>query len=215
MARWVDLSHEVLSGMPVFPGDPQVSIQPAATVSVDGFEVHSLHLGTHSGTHVDAPSHVIPGGHTVDAIDVQDLIGEAIVLRAGALNPGATVTLESVEEQFADGLGDARIVLVATGWDRHWGSELYRDHPVLEPQLAERLLEVGARVIGVDTLNPDSTRAADQGLPVHDIVLGSKRLIVENLRELTQLPARVTFVGLPLRLSGMDGSPIRAVAQPL
>lgn len=214
MARWVDLSHDVLSGMPVFPGDPQVSIQPAATVPVDGFEVHSLHLGTHSGTHVDAPSHVIPGGHTVDAIDVQDLIGEAIVLRAGALNPGATVTLESVEEQLADGLGDARIVLVATGWDRHWGSELYRDHPVLEPQLAERLLELGACVIGVDTLNPDSTRAADQGLPVHDIVLGSKRLIVENLRELTQLPVRVDFVGLPLRLPGMDGSPIRAVARP-
>ncbi|MCH8563940.1 cyclase family protein [Nesterenkonia sp. LB17] len=201
--------------MPVFPGDPQVSIQPAATVAVDGFEVHALHLGTHSGTHVDAPAHVIPGGHTVDAIDVEDLIGEAMVLRAGELSAGATVTLESVADQLAGGLGDARIVLVATGWDRHWSSERYLDHPVLEPTLAEHLLELGARVIGVDTLNPDSTRAADQGLPVHDIVLGKGRLIIENLRQLTQLPARVEFVGLPLRLPGMDGSPIRAVARPL
>lgn len=215
MSPWIDLSHAIRPGMPVFPDDPQVSIQPAATVSVDGFEVHELHLGTHSGTHVDAPSHVIPDGYTADAIGLEDLIGAAIVLQTGELTSNATVTLRSVASQLTLGLGGARIVLVATGWDRHWGSERYVDHPILEPALAERLLELGARVIGVDTLNPDSTHHAEDGLPVHDIVLGRGRLIIENLRGLTQLPRRVEFVGLPLRLEGMDGSPIRAVARAL
>ena len=63
--RVVDLSHPVKTGMQVFPGDPSVSCQVATTVEQDGFEVTELHLGTHSGTHMDAPSHIVAGGATI------------------------------------------------------------------------------------------------------------------------------------------------------
>ncbi|RJN32472.1 cyclase family protein [Nesterenkonia natronophila] len=215
MSGWIDLSHEIRSGMTVFPGDPGVRIEPAATVAAHGFEVHSLHMGTHSGTHVDSPSHIIGEGRTIESIDLNELMGEAVVLHAGSVPPGTPIGLTHVGHQLEGGLAGARIVLIATGWDRYWGAEEYLDHPFLEPMLATRLLNLGARVIGVDTLSPDSTRDAENGLPVHRTVLGDGGLIIENLRKLDQLPSRVRFIGLPLRLTGMDGSPIRAVAEPI
>jgi kynurenine formamidase len=215
MSRWVDLSHEIRTGITVFPGDPDVRIEPAATVAADGFEVHSLHLGTHSGTHVDSPSHIIGGGRTIEAIGLDELMGEAVVLHAGSVPCGAAIGLDHVGHQLENGLAGARIVLIATGWDRYWGADEYLDHPFLEPVLATRLLNLGARVIGVDTLSPDSTHDAQNGLPVHQTVLGDGGLIIENLRGLDQLPSRVQFIGLPLRLARMDGSPIRAVAKPI
>ena len=208
-----DLSHPLETGMPVYPGDPEVRIESALSVPEDGVAVARLDLGSHAGTHIDAPAHSIVGGATVDEIPLEWLVGAAHVLRIADPRPDTGFGIEDLEQPLPDRLPPA--VLIATGWDTRFGSDSAAAHPFVEPDLAERLWAAGARVLGVDTLSPDSaSRAmAGGGLPVHEQWLGRGGAIVENLRGLGQLPANVRISLLPLRIFGGDGSPIRAIAE--
>lgn len=240
----VDLAHSIRPGMPVFPGDPEVDVRPAAELERDGFAVARLELGSHSGTHLDAPAHSIAGGRTIDAVALDELTGPAVVLQLPGLAPREVITrahlaplLDGDDAQdrgssapdeataldgpevdgggdsaAPSGLGGARIVLLATGWDTHWGSEAYFAHPVLAPDACRALLDAGMHVLGMDTLNPDPSDGGE--LAVHQLVLGGDHLIIENLRGLTALPCRVEFAGVPLPVENADGSPIRAYARP-
>jgi kynurenine formamidase len=202
---WIDLTHTLCPGTE-YPGDPPITIEPALTPATDGVAVTALHLSTHSGTHVDAPCHTVPGGRTMDDVSVDELIGTAAVLHVGGEAAGTIGVAD---------LGDlpARlpsIVLIATGWDRWFGTERYRQHPALASEAAQALWERGMRVLGVDCYSPDPLDSED--FPVHATVLGRNGLIVENLRGLTALPA-VCEVGIhPLKVGPFDGAPVRALA---
>lgn len=213
--RIVDLSRPLRTGMTVFPGDPAVSIETAATLEQDGFAVSALHLGSHSGTHVDAPSHSIAGGASIDAVPLALLIAPLVVLRARGRAPGAVIGWPELAAQ-AEGVRAGDVVVVETGWDEHFDGADAVDHPSLSPEVAERLLTRGVRVIGTDALSPDASRPGPDGtwrLPVHELVLGADGLILENLTGLAAVPARgAELVALPLPLPGIDGSPVRAVA---
>lgn len=208
----IDLSHPITAGMPVYPGDPQVAVTTALNIDDDGAAVARLELGTHTGTHLDAPAHTIPGGRTVDQLDLTLLDGEACIL------PVQTDQTESLQEQQLDA-SDLRslpaelprIVCIATGWDQYFHAALHEHHPYLGLELAQELWRRGARVLGVDTLSPDPTSKPAEFL-VHEFWLGNDGIIVENLRQLTELPDRVHMTMLPLPLTGLDGSPVRAVA---
>lgn len=209
-----DLSHPIGTGMPVYPGDPQVSIESELRIDDDGVNVAHLRLGSHTGTHLDAPSHSVPDGRTVDQLDLELLDGIACIVPARNMRPG---DLAAQEISFED-LGPIpeqlpRIVCIATGWDQHFHSALREHHPFLDPALARELWNRGARVLGVDTLSPDPTSAQSHAFPVHDFWLGHDGVIVENLRGLTELPDQVQMSLLPLNLTGLDGSPVRAVAR--
>ena len=209
----VDLSHPVEAGMPVYPGDPGVATEPATSIAADGVAVTALRLGSHSGTHVDAPSHSVEGGDAVDAVALERLWGRARVLRA-EVGEARPIAVADVADQLAAWDGE-RIALVATGWDAHWGTARMLAHPSVAPELADALLDLGVDVLGVDTLSPDPTGAggAPAAFPVHDRWLGAGGLIIENLRGLIALPDTCELVALPLRLAGLDGSPVRAVAR--
>ena len=223
----VDLSLPVTAGMAVYPGDPEVRIAPALTVGADGVAVARLDLGTHTGTHLDAPAHSIAGGRTVERIALELLVGAARVLRVG---PEPTAPGESItEDRLADAIPDRlpSIVCIATGWDAHFGTAAALRHPSISLDLARLLWERGARVLGVDCFSPDPTAGdaesgaeageADAGdadpMPVHQFWLGGDGVIVENLARLADLPGSVEMSLLPLRIDGSDGSPIRAVAR--
>lgn len=215
----VDLSHPLVTGMPVYPGDPEVATAPATTIAVDGFAVTALALGTHSGTHVDAPSHSIAGGAAIDEIDPARLMGPARILRV-SVGDGATIALADVASQLRDWDGE-RIALVHTGWDAHWGTPRMLRHPAVSVEVADALLGLGVEVLGVDTLSPDASDIADGAgagepavLPVHERWLGAGGLIIENLRALGEVPGETCeLLALPLRLAGLDGSPVRAIAR--
>lgn len=212
--RVVDLSRPVTAGMQVFPGDPPVETRPAATVAADGFRVTALHLGTHTGTHVDAPAHLFEGGAAVDELDPAALVGPARVVDATGRAPGAVIGWDEVAEQLAD-LAAGEVVLVRTGWDACFGTDRYLAPPVLDPGLARRLVAAGVRVLGTDTLSPDPVpdAAGPGALPVHEVVLGAGGVIVENLAGLAAVDRPgALFVALPLPLTGLDASPVRAVA---
>ena len=207
----VDLSHPVTTGMPVYPGDPPVQLRPWTTVAADGYAVAQLDLGSHSGTHVDAPSHFIASGTAVDEVDLGRLMGPAALIDCRGYPPAAAIGPAA----FADQVLTDRIVLVHTGWDDHWGTDAYLDHPVLSPAAAHLLRDQRVRAVAIDALSVDASRELTHGFPAHVILLGAGIPIAENLRGLAQLSWPVPMVSmLPLRLAGADGAPVRAVAWP-
>lgn len=204
-----ELSHPVTSDMMVYPGDPGVHLAPALELDRDGAAVTSIRMGSHTGTHVDAPAHTVAGGRTLDAVSLDELVGEALVLHVEGLDDRAMIGVDELGE-----LPERvpPIVVVDTGWWRHFGTERALRHPALDAAAARELVARGMRVLAVDTLSPDPTDAAGTTeFPVHGVVLGSDGLIVENVANLDGLPRNVRIGFFPLRLAG-DGAPVRAVA---
>lgn len=212
---WVDLSHSVRTGIQVYPGDPESTIEAYATIEADGVALTHLDFGSHTGTHLDAPSHTIAGGRTVDRIRLDEVTGPARKITMRGLRDQQLMTLSDVR-QSCTGVDLPRIVFLETGWDTHFGTPRYLRHPCIAVEAVQWLWDRGARVFGFDTLNPDPTLSPDgqatSGLPVHSFILGNDGLIVENLTRLCDIPAdRDVYASLlPLRLDSVDGSPIRA-----
>jgi kynurenine formamidase len=206
-----ELSHRITSGMQVYPGDPGVEIGSALEVARDGVDVAQLHLGSHTGTHLDAPSHTVPGGRTTGRIGLDELVGESLVVHLDGLAPRQLYGLAELASALAGGLPERvpPIVVVDTGWASRFGTDAALEHPALDLDAAAELLRRGMRVLAVDTLSPDPT--GGDGFPVHDVVLGGDALIVENLTGLEGRPERVRVGLFPLPIDA-DGAPVRAVA---
>ncbi len=187
--------------MPVYPGDPAVSVEPAATMEADGFRVHRLALSTHAGTHLDAPSHLEPDGRTLGEYDIEAFRWDARVVHC---DPGRDGSIREGDVPAADG---ADAVVFATGWSEHWGADEYREHPALTPDAAARCAREGYHV-GVDC--PSVDPAGSAAFPAHHELLGAGRLILENLTNLAGLPERVTMHAYPLAVDA-DGAPARVV----
>ena len=214
--RLVDLSHPVDDATPVYPGDPVVRLAPAATLARDGYNVLHLHLGSHSGTHVDAPYHFVDDGARIDQLPLELFFGPAVVVDLRGTAPRGEIGWERLAP-YAPQLGPGRLVVLHTGWSAHWGTAHYAAHPFLAADAARRLVDAGVRTVGIDAFSIDETVVDGRpvaGFPAHEAVLGAGGVLVENLTGLDALdgaPDPVLSV-LPLRLSGADGAPVRAVA---
>lgn len=212
MRHIVDLTRDIYSEMPVYPGDPEVALRPALSVPEDGVAVCALHLGSHTGTHIDAPCHSIVGGRTIAEVSLTELCGELCVLDLSTL----PVTNHTVDTAAAAALLPEtlpEIVFLNLGVAKDFGTPEMLAHPGITCELAAQLWERGARVLGVDALSPDPTSlAAEQGLPVHDFWLGRDGLIVENLTGLENVRCGMSAVIAPLPLRDSDGSPVRVFA---
>ena len=228
-----DLSHRIETDMTTYPGDPDVSVDPQATHADDGCRVSSVAMGSHTGTHVDAPSHTEAGGSDLDAFDVGTFVFEARVVSLDkdprepittadlAEGVSASATDDSVEDDGSasdtDPTDDADCLLLHTGWDTRWNTDAYLDYPYLTPEAAAWCAERDYH-IGVDALNVDPTPSANAtadepaGFAVHHVLLGDERLIIENLRGLDAVPTRFRLYAFPLALADADGAPVRAVA---
>ena len=204
----LDLSHPITPEMSLFPGTPSPEQLPLATVEADGWRETALRLTSHTGTHLDAPAHVLSGGRTLDQFPLDAFRGSAW-------------TVDCTEQAFIGpdflrtGLSEQRpdFVLLRTGWDRFWGAPDYlTGFPVLTDAGARFLAELGLKGVGVDALSFDPADSAK--LPVHHILLGAGLLQVENLAGLDQLTGRWAELFLfPLPWPDADGGPVRAVAR--
>ena len=218
--KLIDLSHSLVSGqVPACTGHP--SFHASLTFGLakgDLANVHSLALGTHTGTHLDAPYHFFEDGATVDRLDLS-LLTAAPAVVADVRHRGAheritwkdlAPTAEEITRR------DARVLLLCTGWARNWAQANYRDHPYVDVEAVKQIMGLGVKVIGLDTLSPDEVTPEAEGAGVHRVVLGNGGIIVENLARLDALVESgwkcVTVSLLPLSLDGCDGSPVRAVA---
>lgn len=207
--RTVDLTHVVKPGMTVFPGTEPPVFEVGSTIEAEGFEEKKITLFSHTGTHMDAPAHIIPGARKLDQFPIEKFSGQACVVDvsddAGKIGVG-------VLKARAEAILASDFVILRSGWSRHWDSERYfRDFPVLEPEAAQWLVDAEIKGVGIDMISVDEVDSTD--FAVHNILLGADLVIIENLTNLEALPdSAFSFYCFPLRIEHADGSPVRAVA---
>jgi kynurenine formamidase len=213
--RVIDLSMPLDERTPFFPGDPEPRICVAQTIAADGFNVSQLELGSHSGTHCDAPFHFREGGARIDELPFERFLGPGVVVDVTGLGRRAAIGWDRLAPHAA-ALGPGVIVLLRTGWDAHRETAAYFEHPYLDADACARLLHAGVRTIGIDAINLDETPAGDLDLErfrCHAQISDAGGVIVENLVGLGAIDFPDPFVSvLPIRIAGGDGAPARAVA---
>ena len=205
----IDLTHTICSAMPVYPGTEPPRIQEATTIQKEGFAEKLLTLYSHTGTHMDAPAHLLPGKATLDSFGASRFVGPAILGDFRNV-PSATIGLKSLLS-LKKGLEKGGFLILHTGWSRFWGQEEYFGRfPVLTQEACQWLTQFPLQGIAMDTISIDSMDSSE--LENHRIILGAGMVIVENLTNLDALPEEpVTLCCLPLKIEGSDGAPVRAV----
>ena len=211
MERIVELSHPLEDGQPAFPPDPPIQIRTTKTIEPDGYFLSEIVLGSHHGTHLDAPMHYLPNGTPLDQIPLSYFYGRCRLVDLapnGSLPPQTPITLEQIAA-FADRFVAGERVLLRTGWYDQYGTDrFFTDFPSMTTEVAQWIAETGIVLLGMDMPSP----SLDQMVEVHHALLGKDIVLVESLDNLHELPPEFTFIGFPLNFLERDGSPIRAVA---
>lgn len=203
--KLLDVSVRLAAGIPAYPGNPDFELQPVKRIA-DGASsnVSRLVMGTHTGTHVDAPKHFFDDGLGVDALPLDLLLGRARVVeitKRGGI--GATELTEA-------GLREDIRVLLKTSNSALWNGEgFHQDYTHLTEGGARYLVEQGVKVIGIDYLSVEQFKKA--GAPAHRALLSQGVVIIEGLNLSEAEPGMYEMYCLPLRIAGGDGAPARVI----
>jgi len=209
----IDVSHTLEHGMITYRGLPAPMIcdylsreeSRAHYASGTEFQIGKIEMVANIGTYIDSPFHRYPEGRDLAAPPLESLADLPCVVARVPLSVRVINRLPLTE---ADVRGSA--VLVHTGWDRHWGTEQYFDgHPHLTGELAKWLIDAGAVLVGIDSLNIDGTETGER--PVHSTLLARDTPIVEHLCALGAVPERgCRFFAVPVKVKAFGTFPVRA-----
>ena len=206
----VDLSWEFTADTPIYPGDPEPSVTVATTLENEGYNLSTLVMGTQTGSHVDAPYHFSNEGATIDQMELDFFLGDAIVVRVTDKKAEEAITMEDIEP-YKEQITPGKIVLFNTNWYKKRGTEEFFHHPYVNGEVAHYLVEQGVRFIGIDTINADQTGGTE--FPVHDLFSEKRLMIVENLAYFDRIDFENPYIiAIPMKVVGCDGSPVRAIA---
>lgn len=195
--------------MPVYPGDPQVRFNRVHTIKDGGYNVTEVVMGTHTGTHMDAPSHCIHIDRGIDSLRLEAMVGWAEVLDVGEKTDGSEITSADLDA-YAERVSEGSRVLIKTGWGRRFGDpSFFTSFPGLSAGAA---LWLTKRKISLLALEQPSVHRENH-LEIHKTLLSNGVVLIEsaaNMDQITQDRVYITALGLPL--AGLDGSPIRMIA---
>ncbi|WP_339674029.1 cyclase family protein [Dasania marina] len=210
IVKIVDLSLPLNIDTPIYPGDPKPDVTVATTIEHEGYNLFNLHLGTQTGSHIDAPYHFNNQGATVDAVELKQCFGNGLVIDVSHKQANEAIVLADVVG-FAEQLSRCDIVLLKTGWDSTRGTEAFFTHPYLSLEAADYILSKDVKTIAIDTINLDKTGGTQ--FPVHQRFAEVGGIIAENLAGFAAIDFEHPLISvLPLNLTACDGSPVRAVA---
>jgi arylformamidase len=205
----VDLSHVIEAGMPVFPGTEPPMLAEANTIAANGFAEKLLSMYSHTGTHMDAPAHMRPGGQTLDEFPISSFFGKAVLVDVSGrgLEKIGLEHLAAVENR----LRNADFLILRTGWAEKWLVPAYFEgFPALTAEAARWLTGLGLKAAGTDAISID--RMEDEAFPVHHVLFSAGMFIIENLTNLGDVGTEFQLACFPLYIKDADGSPVRAVA---
>ncbi len=200
--KFVDLSHPISEEMSTYPSDPDISIVREKEIHLDRTLLHRFTMGTHTGTHLDAPAHIISGGKTLDDFPLSSFTGKTVKVDLNSISE-----LDKVDEK-VDG------IIFDSSWYRRFKEpEIYfgSDRPEIPIYLVKKVIEMGIKYFGCDLPSIDVSGSEDK--PIHNALLGANIIVYESLTNLNQLPLLTPFefFGFPLPFVGLDGSPVRAI----
>ncbi|MDY0016429.1 MAG: cyclase family protein [Candidatus Delongbacteria bacterium] len=205
----IDLTHTINEKMTVYPGTPSPIIKDYSTIGKEGFAELLLTMVTHTGTHIDAPCHIMKEAKTLSDFPLDKFAGRAIVIDCERKNE---ISLELLKSREND-INKVEFVLFRSGWSRKWKEDDYfGKFPVLTTEAAKWLSGFDLKAVGFDYVSVDAMDASE--LPNHRILLSKEILIIENLTDLDKLPeTKFDFYAIPLKIGNADGSPVRAFAE--
>lgn len=211
MVRYIDLTFPIEEAMPVWPGDPRPEFREVKSLEQDGYAIQSIRFSNHLGTHLDAPSHIVHGGRTLDRIPLETLIGKAVLLDFTSKGKKDRITRRDLET-CGNLLHKGTRVLIRTGWDSHYGSTIFfQDFPCLTLEAAQELADRRIALLGMDTPSPSPVDDPEQG--IHKTLLGAGIVLLECLTNLHRIRGNeCDLMVLPPLFKGFSGSPCRAVA---
>ncbi len=202
--------------MPIYPGDPFPSFEHYSTLQKDGVNLTKITMGSHTGTHLDAPRHFIQDGIGIDKILPNKLIGEAYVADLSRKSIGSGITSQDLKRNLEEKISRDDIVVIYTGCSEHWGDEsINRDYTYLTGDAADYLVSKKVRAVGIDFLSVEKFKAPE---PVaHKTLLANGIFIIESLSSALKqfVGERILLICMPIKLQDGDGAPSRVVAVPI
>lgn len=212
--RFIDLSHTVEHGMITYKGFPApiicdwMSREDSRSKYAPGteFQIGKIEMIANTGTYIDSPFHRYENGKDLSDLPLESLADlDCFVVR---LDSSRGTAIDRIPLDPGRVAGHA--VLFHTGWDRHWRTDAYFEgHPHLTERAAEWLVRSGASIVGIDSLNIDSTATGER--PVHSVLLGNDIPIVEHMCNLAAVPDDgARFSAVPVKVKGFGTFPVRA-----
>lgn len=225
----IDITAAISPFTRTFPGDPIPAIEKVCTLEKQGCAVSRLSFGSHAGTHVDAPSHILENGLTVDKLELKNLMGTAHLLDFSSLSceltagileeafrnietPENTLILLLKTEAFSRKQGSSSEVSIQDAQSSSQGMGSGKeefDSAYLDESGATWIVEKGFRTIGIDGFSVDNLHS--ETLPAHHILLSGNVNIVECLDLSSIETGTYFFLCLPLKIKNCDGAPARAL----
>lgn len=213
---WYDISQPFHGEMPHSIKLPMPEFTTLKHIDEDGVNIQNYSVSTHVGTHVDAPLHFIEGGKSIEELPLERFTGDGVVVDVRRDEP-EEISLEEVKSAAGE-IRSNDVVVFYTGWAEKYGADDYDPHPWLAAEVAEWLVEMDVKLIGIDTITPDLPGPMRpegwDDFPVHHTLLGNGVLIAEHLGNLEPLAGRrVELQAFPIKMKGGDGAPTRFVAR--
>lgn len=213
---FIDLTFLIESGMPTCgtPWHQKVEISQLGTIPEVGRNTHRIVVGSHSGTHMDAPYHFWQDGKTVESLELDLLCGEITIVDFRAYGKGDIVPLSAVTKEKV-----TKRMLFVFGWDKYWKEQTYyKDFPYFSQEAIQYLIANGMRFMAMDTPSPDRGDMIEntaQDSPNHKELLANEVVIVEYLTNTQYLVKgrKYRIMAFPLKIAGADGSPCRVIAE--
>lgn len=209
----IDITHTITNDIPTFhaPWHTNVSITTMGTIDTVGRETKKVVIGTHTGTHMDAPLHFIKNGNTLDKISVEKMIGPVDIIDFSYLEENHCITLDEIKKAEIKN----NKVIFYYNWSRFWNDKklFYKNYPYLSAEAVNYLIEKNVELIGMDTPSPDDSRTkllSENDSLIHKLLLKNNILIVEylnldNVKDFNNW----NIIALPIKIENADGSPAR------
>ena len=206
----IDLTHTITPDIPLYAGAPGPRLFKAAKLSVNGYRETQMNLLSHTGTHMDAPAHMLQSGSTLDELPVSQFCGRAVVLDVSDRN---AITVDYLKAQ--NGLlRSVDFVLFYTGWEKKWPTnDFFTDgYAVPDEEAAKYLVSCGLKGVGTDAISID--QVSTETFPAHKVLMEGGLVIIECMC-LKKVAGRsdLQLFALPLKYENADGASVRAVAE--
>jgi arylformamidase len=199
--------------MPIYPGDEPPNFKKVATLEKEHYRETEITFYSHTGTHIDAPGHILENGPFLDNLKVSHFFGKATIISFPEISNKINniITINKLK-RYQEKINKVQFLIFNLGWGKYWGKENYfENYPYLSDEAAEWLSGFNLQGVGIDAISIDKSDTSN--FPIHKTLLSKNIIIIENLTNLDFVKNDFfMFSVLPLKYKNADGSPVRAIA---